>query len=622
MHDLGSAPPATRLAPCCHPRLHARPRPKKRDRSSRNAHTIHFRQGGALPGRRPARRVRLIVSLSRYLPIVEWLPRYERSWLRSDIVAGLTVWALVVPQAIAYAQIAGLPPHAGVFAAFAAPLGYALFGTSRQLVCSPTSATAAISAALVAPVVIDHPDDFAAMSAALAILCGIAFFLLGKLRLGFLSQFIASAVQTGFLFGLGLTIIVGQLFKVFGIDGNDGPFYKQAWYFLQHLDETQGWTLAIGAGTFVAVFLLDRLIPKLPAALLMVALSILIVSVFDLADKGVEVVGQVDRAFPTPAIPIVDLGALLTLVPGVLAIVVVGYSESVSVAKRFADEHQYQIRPNQELTALGVSSALGGFFQGFITGGGASQSAANDRAGARTQVSSIVLAISAALTSIALMPLFENLPLAVLSAIVINAVMGFVNVDAMRRVRALRRDSFFLALAALIGVLVLGILPGLLITVAISLLLLLNHIGRPDVDEVAPQPDSGAVVTIANHPESSNPPGLLVLRPDTAMLYANASWIRDAVIDQVERAPYPVQVVVLDLDASDEFDITVVETLASLKRDLSQQQVELWLSNLHADARAMLERARKTGIGEPEKVFDTVAQAVAAFSARTMTTPE
>jgi high affinity sulfate transporter 1 len=555
------------------------------------------------------------MNLARYLPIAGWLPHYDRSWFKSDLFAGLTVWALVVPQAIAYAQIAGLPPQAGVFASFAAPLGYALFGTSRQMICSPTSATAAISAVLVAPVVIEHPEDFAAMSAALAILCGIAFFLLGKLKLGFISQFIASAVQTGFLFGLGLTIIIGQLFKVFGFAGHDGPFYKQAWYFLRHLDETHGWTLALGAGSFVAVALLGRFMPKLPAALLLVALSIVLVTIFDLADKGVAVVGTVDRAFPTPAIPIVDLGALLTLVPGVLAIVVVGYSESISVAKRFADEHQYRIRPDQELTALGVSSALGGFFQGFITAGGASQSAANDRAGAKSQVSSIVLALLAALTSIALMPLFKNLPQAVLSAIVINAVLGFVNVAAMRRVRQLRRDSFYLALVAMIGVLMLGILPGLLITVVISLVLLLSRISRPSISEVAPLPGSDAALSIAAHPYLASYPGLLILRPDMMAIYANASWIRDSVLATLEGLGRPIEVVVLDLEASPEIDITMVEALASLKRDLAHQHAELWLSNVHTGARPVLDRSRTAGIDAPDRLFATVGQAVAAFEA-------
>ena len=567
------------------------------------------------PTRSTVRNAEVAVNVVlRFLPIASWLPSYNRSWFSSDLFAGLTVWALVVPQAIAYAQIAGLPPQAGVFASFAAPLGYALFGTSRQMICSPTSATAAISAALVAPVVIEHPEDFATMSAALAILCGIAFFLLGKLKLGFISQFIAFAVQTGFLFGLGLTIIVGQLFKVFGFAGNDGPFYKQAWYFLRHLDQTHGWTLALGAGSFAAVFLLGQFMPKLPAALLLVALSIVIVTVFDLADKGVDVVGTVDRAIPTPAIPIVDLGTLLTLVPGVLAIVIVGYSESISIAKRFADEHQYQIRPDQELTALGVSSALGGLFQGFITGGGASQSAANDRAGARTQMAAIVLALLAALTSIALMPLFKNLPQAVLAAIVIYAVLGFVNVGAMKRVRELRRESFYLALAALIGVLVLGILPGLLITVATSLVLLLSRISRPSLPEIAPLPGSDAAVAIANHPELKPLPGLLILRPEMFAIYANASWIRVTVLASVASEDRPIEVVVLDLEASPDLDITTLENLASLRRDLSIQHVELWLSNVHATARAALDRARQAGIVESDRILQSVGQAVAAFA--------
>ncbi len=556
---------------------------------------------------------------ARFVPAAGWLPEYKSEWLKSDLIAGLTVWALVVPQAIAYAQIAGLPPQAGVFASFAAPLGYALFGTSRQLVCSPTSATAAISAALVEPVVIAHPDDYAAMSAALAILCGIAFFILGKLKLGFVSQFIASAVQTGFLFGLGLTIIIGQLFKVFGYAGIDGPFYKQAWYFLKHLDGTSGWTLAIGAGALLAMLVLGRFLPKLPAALILVALSIVIVTIFDLADKGVDVVGTVDRAVPTPALPLVDFSDLMSLVPGTFAIVIVGYSESISVAKRFADEHRYQIQPNQELTALGISSAAGGFFQGFITAGGASQSAANDRAGAKTQMSSIILAILAALTSIALMPLFENLPQAVLGAIVVNAVLGFVNVPAMQRLRDLRRDSFILALLALIGVLILGILPGLLITVAISLLLLLSKFGRPSTSEVILLPGSGAVVAAENHPEIEASPGLFMLRPDSPVIFANASWMRDDITRQIEALPAKPEVVILDLEMSSDLDVTGLETLSSLQRDLALDGIQLWLSNVHHAAAGVLERGGLTARIGSERIYGSAEEAAAAFATREKT---
>lgn len=553
------------------------------------------------------------MQFAQYFPITEWLPKYNRSDLTPDIIAGLTVWALVVPQSIAYAQIAGLPPQAGIFASFAAPLGYAISGTSRQLICSPTSATAALSASLVAPVVASQPEDYRAMSAALAILCGLGFILLGKLKLGFISQFIASAVQTGFLFGLGLTIIIGQLFKVFGFDGIDGPFYKQAGYFIRHLDETSGWTLVIGGATFAAVFLLGKLMPKLPAALLLVVISIVVVSLFDLNDKGVAVVGSVDRAIPLPALPIVDLRQLLKLVPGVFAIVIVGYSESISVAKRFAEEHEYQIRPNQELAALGISTAFGGFFQSFITAGGASQSAANDRAGAKTQMSGIVLALLAALTSIALMPLFKDLPLAVLSAIVINAVMGFVSIPALRRVRALRRESFIFSLIALIGVLVLGILPGLLIAVALSVVLLLSRFGRPDTVEVAPIPGANAVASIANNPGISAPEGMMILRPDLPLLFVNASWIRDDVNAQIDARESVPRVVVFDLETTSDLDVTDLDVLAGLQRDLARTGAQLWLTNVRADVRAMLDRGELTGAIGQDRIFLSVADAVAAY---------
>lgn len=553
------------------------------------------------------------MQFAQYFPITEWLPKYNRSDLTPDIIAGLTVWALVVPQSIAYAQIAGLPPQAGIFASFAAPLGYAISGTSRQLICSPTSATAALSASLVAPVVASQPEDYRAMSAALAILCGLGFILLGKLKLGFISQFIASAVQTGFLFGLGLTIIIGQLFKVFGFDGIDGPFYKQAWYFVKHLDETSGWTLVIGGATFAAVFLLGKLMPKLPAALLLVVISIVVVSLFDLNDKGVAVVGSVDRAIPLPALPIVDLRQLLKLVPGVFAIVIVGYSESISVAKRFAEEHEYQIRPNQELAALGISTAFGGFFQSFITAGGASQSAANDRAGAKTQMSGIVLALLAALTSIALMPLFKDLPLAVLSAIVINAVMGFVSIPALRRVHALRRESFIFSLIALIGVLVLGILPGLLIAVALSVVLLLGRFGRPDTLEVAPIPGANAVASIVNNPGISAPEGMMILRPALPLLFVNASWIRDDVNAQIDARESVPRVVVFDLETTSDLDVTDLDVLAGLQRDLARKGAQLWLTNVRADVRAMLDRGELTGAIGQDRIFLSVADAVAAY---------
>jgi high affinity sulfate transporter 1 len=538
---------------------------------------------------------------SNLLPIAGWLPRYDRSWLRADVLAGITVWALVVPQAIAYAQIAGLPPHAGVFAAFAAPLGYALFGTSRQLVVSPTSATAAISAALVAPLAIGgNADDFAEHSAALAVLCGVAFLVLGRFRMGFLSQFIAPAVQTGFLVGLGLTIIVGQVFNLLGTSSEDGPFYRQAWHLVTHLDETSGWTLAIGGASLAALMALRRLAPGLPAALIMVVASILVVTVLDLADKGVAVVGEVERAFPLPAIPVIPLDDWLALVPGTLAIVVIGYSESMSVARQFADEHRYALRPNQELVALGMSSAFGGIFQGFITGGGASQSAANDRAGAKSQVSSLVLSALAFLSAVALMPLFRNLPQAVLAAIVISAVMGFIDIPAMQRIRALRTDSFVLACLAMFGVLILGILPGLLMTVAISLAVLLGRLSRPDVTAVG-----GKAAEFI-------PDRMLVVRPEAPLLSINAGWIRDAISSEITSSDPEPEVIVLDLVESSELDIGGIDLIRSLRKDARDVGRTLWLANVHPPARAVIGRSQLSDMLTGGLVFDSIEDARAA----------
>lgn len=517
--------------------------------------------------------------LARWIPLLQWLPSYQRSWLRGDVIAGLTVWALVVPQAIAYAQIAGLPPQAGVFASFAAPLGYAIFGTSRQLIVSPTSATAAISAALIAPLAVtSDPGEYATLSAGLAVLCGLLFLLLGRFRLGFLSQFIAPSVQAGFLVGLGLTIMIGQLCKVLGIASEDGPFYQQAWHVLKSLGDTNGWTLALGAAALVALFVIQRVQPRIPAALLLVVLAIVVVSVFNLDDHGVEVVGSVDRAIPVPKIPILSMHDLAILIPGTFAIVVIGYSESISVARGFADKHHYRIEPNRELTALGVSSIAGGLFQGFITGGGASQSAANDRAGARTPLAAIVLSALAFLSAILLMPLFRNLPQAVLGAIVINAVVGFVNIAALRRIRGLRADSFWLSIVALIGVLVLGILPGLLLTVVISILLLLGALSRPTGTSVGRESSTGEFVRVSEDPSAAIEPGLLIYRPDAPIMFVNASWELDRIREEIERQPVPPAVVVLDLAASGQFDVSGLDMLASLHRELAHTGKSLWIS--------------------------------------------
>jgi SulP family sulfate permease len=547
--------------------------------------------------------------LARLVPALDWLGHYQRAWLRGDVVAALTTWALVVPQAIAYAQIAQLPPQAGLFAAFAGLLGYGLFGSSRQLIVSPTSATAAISAALVAPVAMGDAARFGALAAALAVLVGVVLIVLGVLHLGFVSRFISAAVQAGFMFGLGLTIIVGQLPALLGVSKGEGNFFPQLWHVLTQLGDTNGWTAILGLGGLALLLGLKRAAPSIPAALVVVAAGIVVVALGDLADHGVDVIGKIDGAVPTPVLPSVGWDDLVALLPGAMAIAVIGYAETATVGESLADEHRYSVRPDQELTATGIANVMAGLFQGFITGGGASQSAANDRAGARTQLVSLLVSGLTVLTAVALLPLFRDLPQAALGAIVISAVIGFLNLPALGRIRRLRRDSFALALAALLGVLVLGVLGGLLLAVAISVVLLLVGQSRPGSSVLGRLPTSDVYVALENEPAARTDPGLLVFRVNAPLLFVNAKLLRDRIREQLRQADAPVRIVLLDLQFTPQLDIESVNVLVALHRELHEQNAALWLANVRAEVLGMLRRSGLADdIGEAH-LYRTIADA-------------
>ena len=548
----------------------------------------------------------------RFVPILDWLPRYQGGWLRFDLLAGLTVWALVVPQAIAYAQIAGLPPQAGLAAAAAGLVGYAILGTSRQLIVSPTSSTAAISASLVATLALGDPARMAALSSTLAIAVGAVFLVLGLLKLGFIARFIPTAVQAGFLFGLGLTIIIGQLTKVLGIPETEGTFLQQLVQFVGGLSEINGWTVLVGVVALIVLFGARAISPAVPGALVVVIGGIVAVYVLDLAAKGVEVIGLVPGGIPLPAIPTLDPADLLALIPGAVAISVIGSAESLTVAQQFADEHRQDIVPDQELVANGGSNLLSGLFQGFIVAGGASQSAASDRAGARTQLVSIITAVLVVATSVALLPLFADLPQAVLGAIVIYAVAGFVRVNELRRIGSLRRDAYGIALFALASTLLLGILPGLLIAVGTSLILLLVRLARPGIFLQGRRPGEVGWVALTRHPEAAEMPGVLAVRLEAPLLFLNAGLLRDEMRAAVAAADPAPRVVIIDLGASSEMDIESLDILVRSSEHLREAGIALWLAGIRTPVRALIERAGLDRPDGPFRLFRTMDDAAVA----------
>ena len=374
-------------------------------------------------------------------PILSWVPGYQRSWLRFDIIAGLTVCAILVPEGMAYAQLAGMPPE---YAFYAAPIGllaYAVLGSSRQLVVAVSSAVAIMSAATISEIAAAGSAEYVALTAALAILAGLVSIAFGVLRLGRIAQFFSESVLLGFVFGLALLITVKQIPKILGIEAHGETALALVRDMLPHVRETDLLTLAVGAGGIAAMILLERWLPRVPAALVVLLGSIAVSVAFGLEAQGVKVVGELPAGLAGPSLPGVGLEAVPQLLAGALAIALVAFAEAIGPANEFAREHGGKIDPNRELIALGAANTGAGLFSGFPIGSSLSKSAANDRAGAKTPASLITAAAATALVALFLTPLFEPLPEATLGAIVVVAVAGMMKVAKMRQLWRLRRGG-------------------------------------------------------------------------------------------------------------------------------------------------------------------------------------
>ena len=453
-------------------------------------------------------------------PLFVSLRGYQSSWARSDVVAALTVWAVLIPESLAYATIAGVSPVVGLYAAPGALLLYAAFGSSRHLVTGPMSATAALSAAIVADVATGDAGGFAALTTALAICTGIAALLFGLLRLGFVASFISEPVLKGFIIGLALTIMVGQLPKLFGIEGESGNFFEKLWGVVSHLGDTQGRTFAVGAASLAVVLGLKRIAPVVPASLVAVALGVIAVKAFDLAAKGVAIVGHIDAGLPSFGLPDVAGSDVWALAGSSVGVVLIGFAEGLGAAKTYATKEGYEIDANRELLGLGTANLAAGLSSGMVVNGSLSKTAVNGAAGAKTQLSGIVVAALTVVTLLFLTALFEDLPEATLAAVVIAAVIELVDIDALRRLYRIRssalgslygpfaRPDFIAALAAMLGVLLFDTLPGLIIGIAVSMTLLLYRASKPNIAVLGRTPDvHGRWVDVTRAP---TPPALPV----------------------------------------------------------------------------------------------------------------
>ncbi|MGZ6343905.1 MAG: SulP family inorganic anion transporter [Candidatus Limnocylindrales bacterium] len=568
------------------------------------------------PGAQPERsRAALEIAgrlIKRYVPITVWLPAYPRDWLRPDLIAGLTSWGVMVPVALAYAGLAGVPAEVGLVTAFAALAAYAVFGTSRHLKVTTSSTMAIMAAAVVTPIAASDPSRYVALSAALALVVGGLLLVAGLVRLGFLAQFMAKSVVTGFVIGLAVTIIVGQLPKLFGLPSASGDVFAQLAALLQGLAQTNPWTLAVGSSALALILLLRWLVPRLPGALVVLVLGIVASTAFDLAAHGVAVVGEVATGVPLPGLPNVSLTDYALLVAGAGGIVFLALAESLGAGRAFAARHGYELDADQELVALGAANLSAGLFGGFAVDASLSQSAAGEAAGTRSQASAILTAVLMLATAMLLAPLFKNLPSAVLGAVVIAAVLSLIDAPEMRRYLDSRPVDFIIAVAAMVGVILTSPLAGMVIAVTLSLLVILFQASRPYIAVLGRVRGAAHVFGDVERHDAEQLAGLLIVRPNVPLYFLNVTVAKDQILALVESGPTPPRAVILDLSATADLDITTVDALRELAAGLRRRGIGLRLAQVRGSVRdRMLVTGLMADLGE-EAVFIALDEAVAA----------
>jgi high affinity sulfate transporter 1 len=528
------------------------------------------------------------------VPIVTWLPKYDRADLKFDAIAGVVSWGIMVPVAMAYAGLAGVSPETGLVTAFVALALYAVFGTSRHLKVTASSSIAIMSASVVGAIAGSDLGAYASLSAALALMVGIILLVAGVARLGFLSQFLAASVVTGFVIGLAVTITVGQIPALLGIPSGGATIIEKVVSIIENLDEINTYAAALGIGSIVGILLIKRFARRIPGALVALVAGIALSYALDLEARGVAVVGEVSTGIPLPGIPSIPFGDVVFLLTGAFGIVFLALAESIGAARSFGVRHRYDIVPNQELIALGAANAGAGLFGGFSVDASFSQSAAGEASGNRTQVASLVTAALILATAVVLAPVFAQLPLTILAAIVITSVVGLVDIAELRRYLAWKRTDFLLAMTALGGVVFTTALTGMGIAVALSLLAILYQASRPYIAVLARIPGDPPVYADAErHPSAVPVTDFLIVRPNVALTFVNADVAKDQILALLGSRPAPPRAVVIDISATADLDVAATDMLAALFTDLQRDGIEMRLAQVRGSVR---DRMRRTGL--------------------------
>ena len=551
--------------------------------------------------------------------MLEWLAGYRREWLRPDIMAGLVTSAVVIPKAMAYATVAGLPVQAGLYTAFVPVVIYAVLGSSRVLSVSTTTTIGILTAADLALVVPDgDPAMLLSASATLALMVGVLLVLASVLRFGFLADFISEPVLAGFKAGIGIVIVLDQVPKLLGVHFPKGSFLQNLLALFQSLPDTSPATLTVGLAMIALLLGLKRFVPRVPAPLVTVGAGIAAMALLGLAAYGVETVGAIPRGLPALTLP--DFALTTQLWPGALGIALMSFTETAAVARAFAQSGEPALRPNQELLATGVATAGGALLGGISAGGGASQTAVNRMAGARSQLAGLVTGGVTLLTLLLLAPLISLMPQATLAAVVIVYSVGLIQLPEFRAILAVRRTEFIWAIAAFSGVMLLGTLEGILAAIIISLVSLAHQVADPPVYRLGRKRGTNVFRPLSGeNADDETFPGLLMLRPVGRLFFANVQRVGEKLRLLIEEAQ--PRVVVLDLSGVFDVEYTVLKMLAEAEERLTARGITVWLVGLTPDVLTAVRRSPfGKAVGE-ERMFFNLDQAVDRYLGPLATQP-
>lgn len=523
-------------------------------------------------------------------PPSQWIRSYQSQWLPRDIIAGITLAAYGIPVSLAYATLAGMPPQNGIYCYLLGGLLYALFGSSRQLAIGPTSAISMLVGVTIAGMAAGDLSRWIAIAGLTALVVAALCFIAWALKLSTVISFISETILVGFKAGAALSIAMTQLPKLFGVKGGGENFFERVSILLPQLGDTNLIVLAFGIVALILLIVGEKTLPGRPIALFVVVLSIVVVSMTPLVEYGVKVVGELPSGLPSIGLPSLRLRDVDGVIPLAFACFLLAYIEGVSAARAIAEKHNQEIDVRQELLGLGAANLAVALGQGYPVAGGLSQSAVNDKAGAKTPLSLIFASISLAICLLFLTGLLSNLPSVVLAAIVLVAVAGLIKIKSFRHLYRVSRVEFWISMVALLSVLVLGILKGVILAVIVSILFLLAGASRPHIAFLGRIPRTKRFSDLERNPDNEMIPGILIFRVESSLFYFNTDYVLKTVMDKVRSESNPLSLVICDLSATPHVDLAGARMISTLHEQLSSKGIALRLAEAHASVRDILRK--------------------------------